>query len=62
MSKEKHVYMKLDKNYDLPVAVADDAYTLAKMVGCTPNLIYSCISHAKKRGGKSKFVKVLIDD
>lgn len=51
----------LDK-YEFPVAVADTAEQLANLVGCSQNNIYSCVSHAKRYGYRSRFVKVEIEE
>ena len=47
--------------YELPVAVAETAKELAIMLGVKKDTIHSTISHAKKKGYKSKYVKVVID-
>lgn len=45
----RYIYMKVTKDeYELPIAVADDAYQLADVCGTTPNNIYSSISHGRK--------------
>lgn len=49
--------------YELPLAVADSATELARMVGTTQNNISSTITHQAERGAKSKYIKVkVIDD
>lgn len=50
----------MDK-YELPVLVADSAVELAEKLGCTPNNIYSSISHAKHRGQNTPYRRVIID-
>lgn len=64
MIKNKNaVYIKVSKDeYELIEAIADDAHELAYICGVTPNLIFSCISHAKKSGNKSQFRKVVLDE
>lgn len=57
------LYMKISKDkYELPEAVADTVAELAKMCGTNPMYIYSCLSHAKKKGFKSIYKKVVIED
>ena len=48
--------------YELPVLVANSAVELAKMIGCSPNNIYSSISHSKHRGQRTSFRRVKIDE
>lgn len=49
--------------YELPIAVADTADELAKLVGvANRNLIYSSMCKAKKHGWKSKYIKVNIQE
>lgn len=50
----------MDK-YELPVLVADSAVELAEKLGCTPNNIYSSISHAKHKGQNTPYRRVIID-
>ena len=55
--------MKVTKDkYELPLAVADSAPGLAKLLGITENAIYSSMSNAKKNGYRQSFVKVVLDD
>ena len=61
--KEQYVWMKVTNDkYELPVLVADSAPELAKMLGCSPNNIYSSLSHAKHRRQNSPYRKVVIND
>ena len=54
------VYMLVTEDkFELPLAIADSAAELARMLGVDVNLIYSAVSKAKKRGGRSKYVKVV---
>ena len=46
---------------ELPLIVADTLGELARKVGTSKNVISSTISHAKKKGYKSKYVKVNLD-
>ena len=58
-----HVYMMVTKDeYELPVAIADTAPELARMVGTTENSIRSWISHSKNGGYRSPYCKVEIDE
>ena len=60
--KEQYVWMKVTNDkYELPVLVADSAPELAKMLGCSPNNIYSSLSHAKHGRQNSPYRKVLIN-
>lgn len=54
--------MVTNDKYELPMAVADSAEELARMTGTTANVIYSAVSHAKKLGYKSIYVKVEIEE
>jgi hypothetical protein len=61
--KEQYVWMKVTNDkYELPVLVADSAPELAKMLGCSPNNIYSSLSHAKHRRQNTTYRKVLINE
>jgi hypothetical protein len=48
--------------YELPLVVAKSAGELARLTGQTRSNICSCISHAEKRGGKSQYVRLTVDD
>ena len=53
------LYMLVTEDkFELPLVVEDSAAKLARKIGVDVNLIYSAISKANKRGGKSKYVKV----
>lgn len=44
------VYMKITKDkYELPVAVANSAVELARMLGIQTEVIYSSMSHAREK-------------
>ena len=61
--KEQYVWMKVTNDkYELPVLVADSAPELAKMLGCSPNNIYSSLSHAKHRRQNTTYRKVVINE
>ena len=51
----------MDK-YELPLAVADSVNELARMRNAKTNTIYNMIRSAAKRKGKSKYIKVVIED
>lgn len=57
------LYMKVTSDeYELPLYVASSPTELAEKVGTTRMTILSAISHAKKRGGRCKYVRVVIND
>lgn len=62
MRGRKVVYMivSMDK-YELPLAIADTMQELAEMTGVKRSTIASAISHAKKSGCRSRYVRVVID-
>lgn len=63
MSKPDVIWLMVTKDkYELPILVADSAVELAGMLGCTPNNIYSSVSHAKHRRQNSPYRRVEIDE
>lgn len=53
------LYLKISADrYELPIAVADTAQELARMLGVTANTIYSQMSHAKAHGRWCAYVKI----
>lgn len=48
--------------YELPVAVAEDAETLARMCGVTRNSIYSQISRYEHQGRPCRWRRVEVED
>lgn len=46
--------------YELPVAVADTAEELARIVGVSSRNIYSVVSKAKRRGGFCRYINVRV--
>lgn len=53
------VYMLVSNDkYELPLMVADSVTELAELVGVKRSYISSAMSHAKKKGFKSRYVKV----
>lgn len=56
------VYMLVTQDkYELPLIVADSVTELAQILGIKRNVISSAMSHAKKKGFKSMYVKVVVD-
>lgn len=56
------LYMQVTRDkYELPIAVADTVSELARMTGKSRSHISSAMSHAKKRGFKSQYVKVICE-
>lgn len=53
--------VSMDK-YELPLAVADSASQLARMVGANRNTIFTSIYQARTKGYRSKYVKVEIEE
>ena len=51
----------MDK-YELPVAIADSAAELARMVGVKPNTVLKSIYYSKKHGWKSRYKKIEITE
>lgn len=47
--------------YELPLVVADTAAELARILGKKRTDIASALTHAKKKGFKSQYVKVIVD-
>lgn len=46
---KKYIYIRTDcTKYDLPIAIADSAKELAKMLGTTSKCVSSSISHRRK--------------
>lgn len=61
-SGKRAVYMMITKDkFELPLAIADSAEELAKMVGVLPSGVYSGARNAQKGKRKSKYIRVLID-
>lgn len=56
---EQYLYMLISLDeLELPLAVADSASGLARMLNRSPHTILSAMSHAKKSGKRSQYVKV----
>lgn len=59
----RHIWMLVTTDrFRLPLALFDRAEDLAKWCGVSVNAVYSSISHAKKRGHISRYVKVKIEE
>lgn len=57
------IWMKVtDDKYELPLVVANSAGELAKLTGQKRSSICSAITHANKRGGRCRYVRVKVDD
>ena len=58
----KALYMLVTNDeYELPLVVADTAAELARILGKKRTDIASALTHAKKKGFKSQYVKVIVD-
>lgn len=57
------IWMKVSNDkYEFPVAVADSAGELARILGIRKNAILSAISHANKKGFNCLYKKVVIEN
>ena len=57
------IWMEVTRDeYELPVAVADTADKLGKLVGVKGHSIMEIMFRAKKRGGKCKYITVNISE
>lgn len=55
--------MRVTKDkYELPLVVEESVRELAKKCDTNPGYIYSCISHAEKKGFRSIYKRVIIED
>ena len=60
--KQNSIYMLVTNDkYELPIVIADTLAELANKIGVRKNVISSAISHSKKKGFKSVYVKVNVD-
>lgn len=58
----KAIYMKVTQDkYELPLVVADTVAELARLTGQKRSSVASALSHAKKKGFNSSYVKVIVD-
>ena len=59
----KVLWMKITKDeYELPVAVAETAAELARMLNVSVDTIYSATSRRRNKGDKTAFVKVEVEE
>ena len=57
------LYMAVDKNEkDLPLFVSESATEVANWAGVTITNMMSAITHAEKRGTRSRFVRIRLED
>ncbi len=57
------IWMVVDLNNDeLPLFIGQSAQDCADFVGTSYGSVMSSVSHAKRRNGKSKFVRVYCDE
>ena len=61
MKKKLWLLVTFDE-YELPLAVADTAAELGKLVGQSSNAITSVVSKAKHKGFRSRYHSVDIDE
>lgn len=58
-----YVYMKVTPDrYELPVAVADSGYELAKICGVSTNNVYNAMRKARLNGYRCQYVRVEVED
>lgn len=61
--KRDCLYMYVtDDKYEFPIYIEESAELLAQKIGCTKNNVLSSLSHAKYRGSKSRFQRVILED
>lgn len=56
-----YMLVTFDK-YEYPLIVTESLDELARKCNCSKNAISSAICHSRKNGGKSRFVKVEVED
>lgn len=57
--KKKYIYMLVTKDkYELPLAVADSAEELGRILGIPSSRIRTAMSKARERGYRSRYVRV----
>lgn len=63
MEMKRDLYVLVENNiYELPICVCDSIEELADFTGDSVERIHDLISKAEKREGKSKYVRVTIND
>ena len=55
-------YMYLDKNYDLPLIIAESAREMAEKRGIKRDSVYEIISKAKRLGYRCRYIVVDEED
>ncbi len=59
----KTIWMEVTTDpLELPLAIADSASLLAQKCGVSKNTVWMSVAHRKKRGTRTRFVKVEIDE
>ena len=57
------VFMKVTNDrYELPLAVADSGYELAKICGVSTNNVYNAIRKARLMGHRCQYIRVEVED
>lgn len=63
MGNKKPIYMLVSEDeLELPLFVTDNIQELAARVGTTAASIYSAIAHSNRKGGKSKYKRVYVEE
>lgn len=54
-----YVYMKITRDeYELPVAVADSAAELSRILGLSVNTVRNALGNARRKGFRSQYIRV----
>lgn len=62
-SLPEYVWIRVSNDkYELPEAVADTKYELAKLLGFNEATVYAAIKHDEQAGRKSRYMRVYIGD
>ena len=60
---QQYLYALIDDSiYELPLFVCDSIEELAEKTNRTVGYINDCIAKAEERGGKSKYLKIKLDN
>lgn len=63
MDMKRDLYVLVENNiYELPICVCDSIEELADFTGDSVERIHDLMTKAEKRQGKSKYIKVTIND
>lgn len=63
MNMERYLYALIDNSiYELPICVCDSVEELSDMTNTPVADINDLIRKAEQRGGKSKFIRIKLDD